>query len=100
MTDLDPRVVEEIDKLCNESHRNPSLGHWATCTDIQLENLARLAAECELERWLKDADIIGHRESGDAHKGRAWWTGGTWLYPGQVVAVIDDPEAAIRGAKP
>lgn len=39
-----------------------------------------------------DMEIIGHREPGDAHKGRAWWSGGTWLQPGEVVAVLTLPK--------
>ena len=42
---------------------------------------------------LDDIDIIGHREKGDEHKGRAWWSGGTWLRPGEVVVVMKDPTA-------
>lgn len=48
-------------------------------------------SETGLSVPVADLDIIGRREKGDENKGRAWWSGGTWLRPGEVVAVLTLP---------
>ena len=54
---------------------------------------ARRIEELERERdaaraALVDMDIIGRRENKDPSR-REWWSGGTWLYRNQVVAVVE-----------
>ena len=51
------------------------------------------ALRVDAER-LRNGEIIGFRN--DDNKGRAWWSGGTWLNKGQQVVVVD---AAIDAAR-
>ena len=43
-------------------------------------------------------DVIGrYGDNGATAGNRDWWTGGVWLYPGQVVAVIAESDPAQGG---
>jgi hypothetical protein len=57
---------------------------------LALEKQKREAAEKDAER-LRNGEVIGFRK--DDHKGRAWWSGGTWLNKGQEVIVVDAIDA-------
>ena len=45
----------------------------------------------ELERY-RNAEVLATHSHGDGH--REWWSGGTWLYPGESVIVIDTAKDA------
>ena len=45
----------------------------------------------ELEQY-RNAEVLATYSRGDGN--REWWTGGTWLYPGQSVVVVDAAKEA------
>jgi hypothetical protein len=61
-----------------------------TAFRMAVDDVRSVAPEAEPMIPVSALDIIGHRR-GDEHKGRAWWAGGTWLEPDEVVAVLKDP---------
>ena len=98
MTDLDPRVVQEIDSYA----RGFGAGHSQTIAREEVARIARLAADCERERcakdavryqWLRDKSVPPH----NFYISVPVEFGGVRYAPQEVDAAID---AAIRGAKP
>jgi hypothetical protein len=45
-----------------------------------------IKAAAELEGF--DISQIGQHEPGEVRAARSWWSGNTWLYPGEIVVVI------------
>jgi hypothetical protein len=74
--------------------RDDKDGNYVYASDA-LEVIERIvaerdAAEKDAER-LRNGEVIGFRK--DDYKGRAWWSGGTWLNKGQEVIVVDAIDA-------
>lgn len=69
----------------------------ANLVDVSLEAAGFIERHYGQSVRVEDMDIIGKRAPGDEHLGRAWWSGGSWLQPGEVIAVFKLPHATGEG---
>ena len=76
---------EELEKLHNDAMHLAHTGY-----NVRESYIAGLRAVYEKGRAdvTKQIQIIGEYKD-DVTGRRCWWSGGTWLYPGELVAVIE-----------